>query len=62
MIDITMQPVDIHEESWVYVGLFKGKVVRIREFKNETWYDVEISGVINPYRRSEIEPVDYEPE
>ncbi len=46
----------------VYVGLFSGKVKRIREFQGETWYDVEINGVIDPYRRCELEICEYEPE
>ena len=46
----------------VHVGLFSGKVVRTREFQGETWYDVEISGVINPYRMHELEICEFEPE
>lgn len=47
---------NIKEKQWVRVGLFRGIVTRIREFKGETWVDVEISGVINPYRLDDIEP------
>lgn len=57
-----MNPAPIRENSWVYVGLFKGRVVRIREFQGETLYDVEMSGVINPYRRCELEICEFEPE
>lgn len=57
-----MNPAPIREGSRVYVGLFRGRVVRIREFQGETWYDVEMSGVINPYRRCELEICEFEPE
>lgn len=46
----------------VYIGLFSGKVVRIRDFQSETWYDVEIGGVINPYRRCELNICEFESE
>lgn len=62
MKPINMKSAPIKEDSWVYVGLFKGRVVRVREFQGETWYDVEISGVINPYRRCELEICEFEPE
>lgn len=62
MKPINMKSAPIKEDSWVYAGLFKGRVVRVREFQGETWYDVEISGVINPYRRCELEICEFEPE
>lgn len=52
---------EIEVGDCVYVGLFSGKVKRIRELQGETWYDVEISGVIDPYRRCELEICEFEP-
>ena len=46
----------IQAGDWVYVGLFRGKVTRIRDFKGQTWVDVEIGGVVNPYLIEDIEP------
>ncbi len=62
MEEIIMKPEPIREKSWVYVGILKGIVVRIREYHGETLYDVEIKGVINPYRRCELEVCEFEPE
>lgn len=60
MNDITMKIRDeIAVGDWVYVGLFKGRVVRLREFQGNTWVDVEIRGVINPYLMSQIDTVEY---
>lgn len=60
MNDITMKIRDeIAVGDWVYVGQFRGRVVRLREFQGNTWVDVEISGVINPYLMSQIDTVEY---
>lgn len=45
----------IKEKDWVRVGLFRGIVNRIREFKGVTYIDVEIGGVVNPYPIDEVE-------
>lgn len=39
---------------WVNVGLFRGKVVRVREFQGATYIDVEIDGVITDYTIDQI--------
>ncbi|PHM18066.1 MAG: hypothetical protein CJD30_03645 [Sulfuricurvum sp. PD_MW2] len=46
----------IKEKQWVRVGLFRGIVTRIREFKGDIWVDVEISGVVEPYKLDDVEP------
>lgn len=46
----------IKEKQWVRVGLFRGIVTRIRSFKGEVWIDVEISGVVEPYKIDDVEP------
>lgn len=45
----------IKEKDWVRVGLFRGVVNRIREFKGTVYVDVEIGGVVNPYPIDEVE-------
>lgn len=42
----------------VSVGIFDGKVVRIREFQGVTYIDVEIDGVITPYTVDQVEPIE----
>lgn len=49
-----MDEKEIKVGDWVYVGLFQGKVVRIREFKGDTWVDIEMGGVIEPYLIKDI--------
>jgi len=44
MSDITMEPMDITEGSFVLACNFYGKVVRIRKLNGDTWYDVEVGG------------------
>ncbi len=46
----------IKEKQWVKVGLFRGIVTRIRIFKGEVWIDVEIDGVVEPYKIDDVEP------
>lgn len=46
----------IKEKQWVKVGLFRGIVTRIRLFKGEVWIDVEIKGVVEPYKIDDVEP------
>lgn len=46
----------IEPGDWVYVGPFRGKVIRIRERKGNVWVDVEIRGVIDPYRIGDVVP------
>jgi len=64
MNDITMvKRENVEVGDWVYVGLFRGRVVRLREFQGDTWVDVEISGVINPYMLCQVDLVEsYEKE
>lgn len=45
----------IKEKDWVRVGLFRGIVNRIREFKGTVYVDVEIGGVVDPYPIDEVE-------
>lgn len=47
---------NIEPGDWVYVGPFRGKVIRIREHKGNIWVDVEIRGVIDPYRIGDVVP------
>lgn len=46
---------DIKEKQWVKVGLFRGIVTRIREFKGDVWVDVEIGGVVEPYKIDDVD-------
>lgn len=51
-----MEKKKIEPGDWVYVGPFRGKVIRIRERKGNVWVDVEIRGVIDPYRINDVIP------
>lgn len=51
-----MERKKIEPGDWVYVGPFRGKVIRIRERKGNVWVDVEIRGVIDPYRINDVIP------
>lgn len=51
-----MKKKKIEPGDWVYVGPFRGKVIRIRERKGNVWVDVEIRGVIDPYRINDVIP------
>lgn len=42
--------------GWAYARGFRGKVVRIRRFNGETLVDLEIGGVIDPYKINEVIP------
>lgn len=58
-INMVKKEKPIEAGGWVYVGLFRGIVTRIRLFQGMTWVDVEIGGVVNPYPINEVEPEAY---